>query len=258
MKQFTNIINEFVNKMGYDNNSKIEGIIFYGSNQTGFSNDFSDLDLHIIFNNDLEEEIRGSALIDGIRIEYFEKTLLSMYKKSLNEFKNQSNAVVSMILYGNIILDKNGKIAQLQEYIRNLYSLPMPCMDEEKAKEQIAIINNFIDDLTNLVATNDLYTNHVFHLTLERIKDFYYSFYGLPGIARTKTLKVIENDEYRNAIKKENPDTTFIEYYKYLLNESISVKDKMSILTEFLEYCTRDIDFNKYEHRIVISKKKTL
>ena len=105
MQKFTDVIMEFVNKMGYLSSKDIEGIIFYGSNQTGFGNQFSDIDLHIIFNNNLEEEIRGSALINGIRIEYFEKRLESMYSKTLNEFKNQGNAVVSMIVYGDIILD---------------------------------------------------------------------------------------------------------------------------------------------------------
>ena len=107
MQKFTDVIMEFVNKMGYLSSNDIEGIICYG---TGFGNQFSDIDLHIIFNNNLEEEIRGSALINGIRIEYFEKRLESMYSKTLNEFKNQGNAVVSMIVYGDIILDKNGKI----------------------------------------------------------------------------------------------------------------------------------------------------
>ena len=137
MQKFTDVIMEFVNKMGYLSSNDIEGIIFYGSNQTGFGNQFSDIDLHIIFNNNLEEEIRGSALINGIRIEYFEKRLESMYSKTLNEFKNQGNAVVSMIVYGDIILDKNGKIKTLQDYIKAIYSLPMPCLSEEEYKEQL-------------------------------------------------------------------------------------------------------------------------
>ena len=55
MQQFTDVIMQFVNKMGYLRSKDIEGIIFYGSNQTGFGNQFSDIDLHIIFNNNLKE-----------------------------------------------------------------------------------------------------------------------------------------------------------------------------------------------------------
>ena len=255
MQQFTDVIMQFVNKMGYLRSKDIEGIIFYGSNQTGFGNQFSDIDLHIIFNNNLKEEKRGSDLIDGIRIEYFEKTLNSMYQKTINEFKNQGNAVVSMIVYGNIILDKNGRIKELQDYIKQIHSLPMPGLSEDAAKEQLAIINNFFDDLKNLIEKKDLYANHVYHLTLEKIKDFYFSYYGMPGVSRTKALKTMLNDNYRNAIKKENPPAEFIELYLKCLDEDQELQNKLITLENLYNYSTKDISFDKYKHRIVLSRK---
>jgi len=253
--RFTNIINKFVNKKGYTDNENIEGIIFYGSSQTGFNNNFSDIDLHIIFNNNIKEEIRGSELIDNVRVEYFEKSLKSMYHKSLHEFKNQGNAVVSMIVYGIVILDKNGRIKELQDYITKLYSLPMPCMEEEKIKENIAIINNFFDDLINLIETNDIYTEHVFHLTLERIKDLYFAMNGLPGVSRTKALKVMLNEEYRKAIKKENPSLEFIELYLNCLDDKKDIKERYSFLDKLFKYTIKRINFDKNNHRIILNKK---
>lgn len=256
MNEFTNAINKFVNKMGYLANSNVEGILFYGSNQTGFGNNFSDIDLHIILSNDAQEEIRGSSFIDGYRIEYFEKTLNSMYKKTINEFKNQGNTVVSMIVHGTVILDRNGKIAKLQEYIKQIHSLPMPSIEEERAKEQIAIINNFFDDLVNLINNNDIYATHVFHLTLERIKDFYFSYNALPGVARTKALKVMLDDEYRKAIKKENPDEEFIQLYLKCLDERKTIEERLDILYKLFKYSTKEICFDKNEHRIILTRKK--
>lgn len=256
MSNFTDIIIKFVNKMGYLENKNIEGIIFYGSNQTGFSNQFSDINLHIIFNNNQEEEIRGSMLVDEIRVEYFEKTLKSMYFKARNEFMNQGNATVSMIVYGNIILDKNGRIKELQDYISQLYSMPMPSIDDDHAKEQLAIINNFFDDLKNLIEQQDIYANHIYHLTLERIKDFYFSFYALPGVSRTKALKVMLNDDYRNAIKKENPTNEFIELYLQCFDERNPLEQRINKLNELYLYSTRDINFDKYNHRINLTKKR--
>lgn len=256
MIDFTDVIYEFVNKMGYLENKNVEGIIFYGSNQTGFSNEFSDIDLHIIFSDNIDEEIRGSSLISGYRIEYFEKTLKSMYNKTNTEFKNQGNAVVSMIVYGNIIFDRNGKIEELKNYIKEVYSNPMPKLDEEKAKEQLAIINNFFDDLKNLIENNNIYANHVFHLTLERIKDFYFSYNALPGVSRTKALKVMLNDNYRNAIKKLNPPEEFIKLYIDCLDENKNMSERFIILNQLFEYSTKDINFDKYNHRIILIKKK--
>ena len=201
MEKFTDIINKFVNKMGYLKNANLEGIVWYGSSQTGFANSCSDIDLHIVF-SDLTNEVRGSDFIDNYRIEYFEKTLSSLYQKVDYEFNHQSNAMVSMFAYGTVLLDKRGNIKKLQEYIKRTYSAPMPCLNEEETKEQIAIINNFFDDLNYYIETNDLYANHVFHLTLERIKDLYFAINALPGVSRTKALKTMLNDNYRNATKK--------------------------------------------------------
>ena len=255
MKKFTKAINNFVDKMGYLNNKNIEGIIYYGSSQTGFANEFSDIDLHIIFNNKIKEEIRGSMLVDGVRVEYFEKSLSNMYKKALHEFKNQSNSMVSMVEYGTVIFDKNNRIKELQNYVHQLYSLPMPCMDEEKAKEQVAIINNFFDDLKNLIETNNIYANHVYHLTLERIKDLYYSYNGLSGVSRTKALRVMLNEDYRNAIKKDNPSDEFIELYVNCLNEKLTIENKLNNLYILLKYTTKNINLDKYNHRIILTKK---
>ena len=254
MTNFTKIINDFVNKMGYQENEDVEGIVYYGSSQTGYSNNFSDIDLHIIFNNNLEQSIRGSMTIDEVRVEYFEKSISTMYKKALTEFKNQANAMVSMIEYGTIIFDRNGKIKTLQEYVHELYSLPMPCIEDEQAKELIAIINNFFDDLKNCIESNDLYSTHIYHLTLERIKDFYFSYYGLPGVARTKALKTMLNDGYRNAIKKENPPQEFIELYLKCLDESILIYERFVFLQELFEYCTKDVQFDKNNFRIRVKK----
>ncbi len=251
---FTNIINEFVDKMGYLQNEYLEGIVFYGSSQTGFYNQFSDIDLHIIFSK-LNQEIRGSMMIDNHRIEYFEKTLKTMYNKADYEFSHQSNVLVSMLVYGNVIIDTKGNIALLQDYIKTLYSQIMPPMEIEKAKEQIAIINNFLDDLNSMIATNNIYAIHTYHLTLERIKDLYYSTHALPGVARTKTLKVMLDKDYRNAIKKENPDDEFISLYLMALDENIPISNRVSILLKLLNLSKNNIEFDNNNHRIVLKKQ---
>ena len=250
---FTNIINEFVNKMGYLQNEHLEGIVFYGSSQTGFNNEFSDIDLHVIFNK-LNQEIRGSMMIDNHRIEYFEKTLKCMYDKADYEFLHQSNVLVSMLVYGNVIVDTRGNIALLQDYIKTLYSQKMPPMEIEKAKEQIAIINNFLDDLNAMIATNNVYALHTYHLTLERIKDLYYSTHALPGVARTKTLKVMLDSNYRQAIKKENPDEEFISLYVKALDERIPINNRIFLLLKLLNLAKNNIEFDKNNHRIILKK----
>ena len=253
MKEFTKIIEKFVNKMGYLKNEHLEGIVWYGSSQTGFANDCSDIDLHIVFSY-AKNEIRGSDFIDNYRIEYFEKTLSSLYQKVDYEFHHQSNAMVSMFVYGTVLLDKHENIKKLQEYIKAVYSSPMPPLNEEYIKEQIAIINNFFDDLIYYIEVNDLYANHVFHLTLERIKDLYFAMNALPGVSRTKALKTMLNDNYRNATKKENPEPEFIDLYIRCLNKNISLLQRLDLLQFLYQITIQNISFNKNVHRIILKK----
>ena len=43
----------FIDNMGYLNNRHVLGILFYGSYLTGLNTDNSDIDLHIIFDNEI-------------------------------------------------------------------------------------------------------------------------------------------------------------------------------------------------------------
>ncbi len=67
MEKYLDIINKFIAKMNYKNDSHFLGVYFYGSCLTGFNNSSSDIDLHIIFDNsDLKHIFRGVCYIDGI------------------------------------------------------------------------------------------------------------------------------------------------------------------------------------------------
>ena len=87
----------FVQDMGYLNNEHVFGILFYGSYFTGFNEENSDIDLHIVFDNeDPNHLIRGNKVIDGTRIEYFEKPLADIYQTVTEDFLHQNNATLTI------------------------------------------------------------------------------------------------------------------------------------------------------------------
>ena len=51
MNKYLEIIEEFIDKMGYRDNTHYLGTYFYGSSLTGYNNSASDIDLHIVFDN---------------------------------------------------------------------------------------------------------------------------------------------------------------------------------------------------------------
>ena len=143
----------FINDMGYIDNEHVLGILFYGSYLTGLNTENSDIDLHIIFDNtDPNHLIRGNKVIDGIRIEYFEKTLEDVYQTVNEDYTNQNNATLTIIGTSKIIYAKDKQIKRLQEYVVNKFSNPLPPLSDDEAKEQVSLLNNRLEKLENCEA----------------------------------------------------------------------------------------------------------
>lgn len=253
---FRNAIIDFLNKMGYIENKNCEGIVFYGSYSTGFYNDKSDIDLHIIFNNnDPEKIIRGIDTVDGFRIEYFEKPLDDLYGRAICDFNNQSNVLLSMIGHGKVLFDRNGEIKKLQDYIINLYSNVLPGLNDNEIYEQIAIINNRLIDLERLGKTNDEYFTHLYHLTVEKIRKFYYRKNGFPEIPTSKVLDFYKDDTYSKTIFKITPPVEFIQLYYACLDESKSNVERIIIIKNLFNYVKGDYSLNPNRSRILIKSR---
>lgn len=256
MTTFNDVIKTFLNEKGYFDRCDIEGVVFYGSASTGYNTENSDLDLQIITNNDNpSNHIRGISTIDGIRIEYFEKPLCDYYNRAINDFNNQSNVLLSMIGHGVIIYDCNGKIKTLQDYINQYYSVPLPCLPENDAKEMVAIINNRMIDLRVLYEHNDPYFNHLYHLTIEKIKKFYHRLKGFPEISTSKTLKLYtDTTGYRERIFKTIPEQEFVDLYINALDleQKMTPQEKMNAIENLYEYAKKDVHLDKDNYRIRI------
>lgn len=254
---FRNAITKFLNKMGYLENQDCEGVIFYGSYSTGFANEDSDIDLHIVFNDKKPNRIiRGIDSIDGFRIEYFEKPISDLYDRAIDDLNNQSNVLLSMIGYGETIFDRNGNIEALKKYIIELYTnIELKGLSDNEIYEQIMIINNRLIDLEKLANQNDYYFPHLFHLTLEKIRKFYYKKNGLPEIPTSKVLAFYEDDTYSKAIFKVTPPIEFIEMYYMALDEETSISERMEHLYRLYDYTKGDYELDKKESRVLIKSR---
>lgn len=253
---FRNAIVDFLNKMGYLENKNCEGVVFYGSYSTGFYNNQSDINLHIIFNNDNPEIIiRGVDSVDGFRIEYFEKPLEDLYGRAISDFHNQSNVLLSMIGHGKVLFDRNGEIKKLQDYILDLYSVPLQGLSDNEIYEQIAIINNRMIDLERLGLINGEYFIHLYHLTVEKIRKFYYKKNGLPEIPTSKVLDFYRDDTYSNTNFKITPPVEFIQLYYSCLDESKSNKERLKIINDLYNYVKGEYSLNPKCSRVLIKSR---
>ena len=251
------VILNFIEDMKYLENEHVLGCFFYGSFLTGYYNNNSDIDLHIIF-DDFEPErlIRGNKHIDGMRIEYFEKPIGDLYLSINTEFNNQNNALLSILGTSRIIFDKNGDLKKLQQYALTKFSNPLPPLEEEDAREYVSILNNRIEKLEKACLDDNPYFYHLYHLTIEKIRKFYHRLNGMPAVQTSKVFKVYTDEEYRNSFYKSNiPEKEFIDMYlDAICDNNLDKENKLEKVQTLFNYAKRNVSLND-DYRILIKSR---
>ncbi len=255
MLDYNKILNKFIQKMDYLNNDNVEGIVLYGSFSTGFNTDKSDLDLHIIYKNCVNfMVIKGSTIIDGMKIDYIEKSLDYIYNSVPKDFKNQDNALLSIIGYGKIIYDRNGEIIKLQEHIKECFSLPFPEISIEKIEERLTVIYDYICQLQEMLENSNPYFNHFYHITIEKIQRLYHQMQGFTKLTSNKVYKLYTDTKgYRNAIHKTIPEKEFVDLYLKAIDEHLNNAEKISIIISIFNYITKTTQLNLTNYRIKLA-----
>lgn len=250
-------LNKFIEEMGYLGNEHCLGVIVYGSSLTGFNSATSDIDLHVIFDNESSTIIRGMKMVEGTKIEYFEKPIEDIYLSADNGFLNQDNAFFSMIGNGTIVFQKDKSLSDLQEYILRRFSEPMPILEENEIREQISIINNKMEKLERFAKSDDENFYHLYHLVIDKIRKFYHKRLGIPKIQTSKVYRIYTDEAYRKSMYKEAHDSEFVRMYM----EAITTKNRnklylFRLVQNLFRYTTRGVNLSD-EYRIQIKSRNT-
>lgn len=251
-------IQEFLNTNNYLQDEHILGVLFYGSYKHGLNNKNSDIDLHIIYDDSNPEHlIRGNSFVNGIRIEYFEKTINEIYNNVEEGYTTQDNATESIIGKAEIIYEKNNSMHDLQEYVLNRFKNGLPPLTEDEAKEQVSIINNRMEKLKKYAEEDSYFFEHLYHLTIEKIRRFYHNLNGMPRIETYKGFKLYRNKEYQDMFSIHDiPDQTFLEmYFELIQSQGKSKKEMFEKLKEFYDYAKTTINLEEDNYRIPIKNK---
>ena len=249
-------ISSFIKDMGYLNNEHVLGVFFYGSYLTGLNTDNSDIDLHIIFDNEEPDHlIRGNKVVDGTRIEYFEKPIDDIYQTVNEDYINQNNATLTIFGTSKIIYAKDTQLKQLQEYVINKFSNPLPPLSDDEAKEQVSILNNRMEKLEKYAETNNPYFEHLYHLTIDKIRRFYHNLMGISRIETSKGFRIYNDEKYIENMEKRVASiigvliisilTLCLTYY--FAKDKVNDKyiDESSYPVQACDYILKNIDLGK-------------
>lgn len=250
-------LNKFIDEMNYLKNKDVEGIIFYGSYHTGTYNEYSDIDLTIFFNDDSDiNQIKGFKTVNGIQVEYFERTISKIYERANSDYMKCEDALLSMIGYGEVIFDRNGKVKELIEYVKEKYSRPLPGYIRHEAVYQIASLRKAVIATNELRLQNDPYFENFYFLTVERIRDFYHKLKGFSNLSQTKIYKLYTNEKLQKAQHKKIPERQFIELFFSAIEEGTTKKEKVERVNELFKYAIRDYNLNFDDLRVDLGKRR--
>lgn len=254
------IIQKFVEEKCYMQQEHVLGILFYGSSKYGLNKPNSDIDLLIIYDDskNVNSFIRGNAFIDGIRIEYFKKSIREVYISIEEDFVTQSNASVSIIGKASIIYEKDTFMTDLQRYVLAKFKNGISPITEDKAKERIATINNRIERLKQHIDSEkySYYFEHLYNLIIEMIRRLYHEINGMPRIETYKGFRLYKSKQYQNMFSIDYiPDSKFLGMYFEIIQDKGKKSEKFEKLIEFYDYAKRSIDLDKNNHRFPIKSR---
>lgn len=251
-------IQEFIKKNNYLQDEHVLGILFYGSYKYGLNNQNSDIDLHIIYDDSNPNHlIRGNTFINGTRIEYFEKTIDEIYNEVEDGYATQDNATESIIGKSEIIYEKDNSMQDLQTYVLEKFKDGLPHLTENEAKEQVSIINNRMEKLKKYAEEDSYFFEHLYHLTIEKIRRFYHNLNGMPRIETYKGFNLYRDKKYQEMFSIDYiPDKRFLEmYFELIQSQGDSKTEMFKRLKEFYDYSKRTVELDEHNYRIPIKSK---
>lgn len=193
------------------------GALLTGSYAVGTQNEFSDIDIHIIYTNDADWRERGNTKIDGYLFEYFANPVSQYRAYMKKEFSNGKNHTARMFAVGSILEDTTGDLALLKK--EGVAYLNKKLQKSNKIQNELAkySIWDSLDEIQGKEGSNFKY---LYALALNKIFDSYCEFLGVEKIAPAKVHRYFTEAKFRKSYGiKDFPDTQFAKLFIKAFNE---------------------------------------
>ena len=254
---YRDALNKFIDDMNYLKNDEVEGIIFYGSFHTGTYNEFSDIDLMILYDDDSDiNQIKGFKTVNGLQVEYYERTVSKLFERANSDYMKCEDSLLSIVGYGEVIFDRNGKVKELRDYVLEKYQRPLPGYIKQEALYEIAACKKSVLACEELRVQNDPYFDNYYFITVEKIRVFYHKLKGFSNLSQTKVYKLYTNEHLREVQHKKVPEKEFIDLFIKAIDNTTSKEEKIKRVTDFFKYATREFDIDYDNLRIDLGKKR--
>ena len=214
------------------------GVLVCGSYVTGNPTLHSDLDVHIILNDNVNYREQGNKVIDGLLIEYFANPPKQIFRYFEDDFNEGKLMAQTQFATGKIIQDKTGNVAILKE--KALMMIDAFYENGTKTPSMSDLTKYFLwdmlDDLLNAYEIGKLDFDFLYFNSLSRMMSFYMQCINRPYNIKTILGNVSDDMVRGKYLLRELPDATI----RGLIAKSITTADKRERL-DIYERLTKTI-----------------
>jgi predicted nucleotidyltransferase len=183
------------------------GALLAGSYAVGTQNEFSDIDIHIIFAKDVNWRERGNVKLDGYLFEYFANPVSQYEAYMKKEFIGTKNHTARMFATGKIVEDPTGDVLRLKK--QGIAYLNKKLQKSSKTQNEIAKYSLW-DGLDELKGKEGSVFVYLYGITLNKICESYFDFLGVEKIAPSKVYRYFTDKKFSSDYSiKVFPDAQF-------------------------------------------------
>lgn len=204
------------------------GALLAGSHAVGTADEFSDVDIHIVFSDEIDWRERGNLIVNGTLFEYFANPIKQYRSYMRQEFALNKNHTARMFTTGKLLEDLSGEVARLKmegtEYLAKNIQGP----DSTKIELLKYEIWETLDGLKSVETTPSF--SYLYALTLKGIVDAYFDFLEVEKISSSKFYRYLTDERFAEKYKiKKFPDTEFKKIFiEALTQPSITAIEKVA------------------------------
>lgn len=242
-------LNEFLENFKYK--SDIVGILVCGSYITGNPSSHSDLDVHIILNENANYRERGNRIIDGLLIEYFANPARQIREYFNEDYKNIRPMSQTQFITGKILFDKTGEVQQLKSEAKQMLNKRYNDIDTNINELNKYGMWDMLDDLQDALENNREDFDFIYYCNLDKVLCLYMKLIKFPYNKKTM-LGNITSEVVRNKyLLEEIPDKEIGELIKNCIIIS-NKKDRMNnyeLLTNKIFDLTGGFDIDQFRFK---------
>lgn len=171
MEVWEKALQKFVER--WQNEQEVIGVLLCGSYVTGKPGPRSDLDVHIILQEETDWRERGNEYIDGFLIEYFANPPRQIRQYFKEDFYDRSTMSMVQFITGKVLFDTHGIIAQLKQEALEWKNKQQPTLDPVVLEMKKYSLWDANDNLLDCYEKESMDFTFVYSRTLQLIFDEY-------------------------------------------------------------------------------------